>query len=348
MLDSLIGQEARQRGIDIGYQYGIKDMDDPASALLFCNAPDAQQQILQQGFTVRLFPTDAFGSPNQLYVHFPEQRQFIMHAMWGALAGSALFLLLVIACFVAAIMAIFRQKRISEITNDFISNMTHELKTPIATVSLTTEALLDPDIRAMPSLAERYLQVIKEENDRLGQQVEKVLQIARLEKRDFKLNKTDVDVHSAIEHAIRNIRIQIDSRHGSLSARLDAAQPVVRADKVHLTNIIVNLLDNANKYSPEAPEIVVETASVGPPDAPQGIEIRISDKGQGISKEMLGKIFDKFFRVPTGNLHDVKGFGLGLSYVKTMVEAHGGRIGVKSEPHKGSTFSIFLPYQHET
>lgn len=342
-LDSLIGLEVESRGLDSHYYYGVKDMSNPNSDLLFCNDLTIQDEVVQQGYSVRLFPTDAFGNRNQLYVYFPDKEGFILHKMWGALLGSIIFLVMVIACFVLAITTIFRQKRISDITNDFISNLTHELKTPIATVSLTTEALMDPDVRAMPQLAGRYLQVIKEENERLGQQVEKVLQIARLDKGDFKLNIVEVDLHHIIEHAIKNIDIQIASRGGHLSVDLQAEDPVVLGDQVHLTNIIYNLLDNANKYSPEYPNISVHTQS-----SDKGITIQIADQGQGISKEMLNKVFDKFFRVPTGNVHDVKGFGLGLSYVKTMVDAHHGSISVKSELNKGTTFSIFLPYkQHE-
>lgn len=342
VLDSLIGAEVAEKGIDIGYHYGVKDMSKPNGDLLYCDSTAMQDLIVQNGFNVRLFPTDAFGNRNQLYVYFPKKEQFIMHQMWGALIGGGIFLLLVIGCFTIAIMTIFKQKRISQITNDFISNMTHELKTPIATVSLTTEALLDPDIRAMPTLSERYLNVIKEENERLGQQVEKVLQIARMDKGDFKLRITGIDVHEVIENAIRNINIQVTSRNGSISKDLKATNTVVEADKVHLTNIIYNLLDNANKYSPKAPEITVRTK-----DEKNGIRLFIGDKGRGISKEMIGKVFDKFFRVPTGNLHDVKGFGLGLSYVKTMVDAHHGSISVKSELNKGTVFSIFLPYKYE-
>ena len=343
-LDSLIGLEVQNRGLDANYYYGVKDMSDPNGDLLFCNAPEFQDEIITQGYSVRLFPTDAFGNRNQLYVYFPDKEEFILQKMWGALLGSIIFLVMVIACFVIAITTIFRQKRISDITNDFISNLTHELKTPIATVSLTTEALMDPDVRAMPQLAARYLQVIKEENERLGQQVEKVLQIARLDKGDFKLKIVEIDLHNVIEHAIKNIDIQISNRSGSLSVDLQAEDPVVMGDQVHLTNIIYNLLDNANKYSLDPPNISVHTQSDS-----KGVTVHISDQGQGISKEMLSKVFDKFFRVPMGNLHNVKGFGLGLSYVKTMVDAHQGNISVKSELNKGTTFSISLPYrQHES
>jgi two-component system phosphate regulon sensor histidine kinase PhoR len=197
----------------------------------------------------------------------------------------------------------------------------------------------DPDIRRLPNQMNRYMGMIREENDRLGQQVEKVLQIARLDREDFKLNISEVDVHQSISKAVRNIQIQVEKRGGVLNTELNAEQTCIHADEIHLTNMIINLLDNANKYSPENPEITIKTQS-----NERGVKVMISDKGQGISKEVINKVFDKFYRAPTGNIHDVKGFGLGLSYVKTMVDAHQGEIQVKSEPSKGSTFTLFFPY----
>jgi two-component system phosphate regulon sensor histidine kinase PhoR len=220
--------------------------------------------------------------------------------------------------------------------------MTHEFKTPISTISLACEVLRDPDMRQLPNQVDRYIGIIGEENKRLANQVEKVLQIATLDRGKFKLHISEVDIHKVITKAIKNIAIQIESRGGVLAASLDAQSPVIQVDEVHLTNIVFNLLDNANKYSPDKPEISISTENTS-----KGILIKISDKGQGISKENLAKIFDKFYRVPTGNVHNVKGFGLGLSYVKTIITAHHGDVSVKSEPNKGSTFTLFLPYVYE-
>ena len=342
ILDSLILMELSDRGIDLEYKYGIRDMDKPNADFIYTNSPEYRTELLDVGFNVRLFPTSPYGTRNMLYLYFPDHQQFVFGKMWLVLVSSAVFLALVIFSFSYAIRTIFRQKKLSEITNDFISNMTHELKTPIATVSLATEALLDPDIRAMSSQLERYLNVIKEENARLGKQVEKVLNIARLDKGDFKLNVSAVDVHEIIESVCKNHAIQVESRGGILKKYLGAQQTRIEADRLHLTNIIHNLLDNANKYSPEAPHLSVTTDS----DA-KGVTVMIADRGVGIPKDMVNKIFDKFYRVPTGNVHDVKGFGLGLSYVKKMVDAHHGNISVKSELGKGSIFTIFLPYKHE-
>ena len=219
--------------------------------------------------------------------------------------------------------------------------MTHEFKTPIATVSLACEALQDEQIVASGSMRNRYMKIITDENKRLGLQVEKVLQMATLDKQDFKLKVDKVNVHEIIEKVLANIDLQVQKRGGHVHKQLEAEFLVVEADEMHLTNIIYNLLDNANKYSPEHPEIVIKTKS-----SAKGIFINIIDQGIGMSREALNKIFDKFYRVPTGNLHDVKGFGLGLAYVKSMIEAHGGSITVKSEPKSGSNFEIYLPFEY--
>lgn len=342
VLDSLIQMELYDRGIQLPYYFGIRDMNKPTADFLYTNAPDLQGDIVEEGYNVRLFPTNPYGTRNMLYLHFPDHQKFVFGKMWMVLISSSIFLILVIFSFSYAIRTIFRQKKLSEITNDFIGNMTHELKTPIATVSLATEALLDPDIQAMPKQLDRYLNVIKDENARLGKQVEKVLNIARFDKGDFKLNISSLDVHAVIEKAYKNSILQIENRGGVLKLFLNATNSQIEADRLHFTNIIHNLLDNANKYSPEAPHLSITTTS----DA-KGLRILIADRGRGIPKDMVNKIFDKFYRVPTGNVHDVKGFGLGLSYVKTMIDAHHGRISVKSELDKGSIFTIFLPYKHE-
>ncbi|MDW7690418.1 ATP-binding protein [Flammeovirgaceae bacterium SG7u.111] len=341
-LDSLLTEALHDRGLDIEYDFAVVDGSQGLETVVMTDAPGAGQTIKKLGFKATLFPSDLFGNQHLLYVYFPDQQSFIIRKMWLVLASSTVFISLIIYGFAFAVFTIMRQKKISEITNDFISNMTHELKTPISTVSLATEALLDPDIRALPNQSERYLGIIKDENNRLALQVEKVLQTARMDRGDFKLKKMQMNIHEAVDKAIKNIAIQIEKKDGTLESVLDATQPVIEADSLHVTNIIYNLLDNANKYSPEKPEITIRTV-----DSSNGIKLFVSDKGQGISKDMLNKIFDKFYRVPTGNVHNVKGFGLGLSYVKTMVEAHGGSISVRSELNKGSVFTIFLPYHHE-
>jgi two-component system phosphate regulon sensor histidine kinase PhoR len=186
----------------------------------------------------------------------------------------------------------------------------------------------------------RYLGIIRDENKRLGSQVEKVLQAAMLDRGDIRLKLTPVDIHEVIEGVLQNIGVQIEQRDGSVDLSLEAEQTVIEADEVHVTNVIYNLLDNANKYSPDKPQISIRTRSWG-----GGVAITVADKGIGMSREATGRIFEKFYRVPTGNVHNVKGFGLGLSYVKKIVDLHQGNIRVDSHPGSGSTFEIFLPYK---
>jgi len=259
--------------------------------------------------------------------------------MQGVLAISVILILSVIALFTYIIFTILKQKKLSEMKNDFINNMTHEFKTPISTVSLACEALTDKDIMRSQELVENYIHIISEENSRLGSMAEKILQTAILEKGNIKLKSDLIDVHQVIHEVVKNIALQVESRGGKVNTLLDAQSTVIKADRVHLTNVIFNLLDNANKYTTLSPEITVKTLN-----SDGGIEISVTDNGIGINKANQKKIFDKLFRVYTGNVHNVKGFGLGLSYVKFIVERHGGRVNVVSSPGKGSTFTVFLPY----
>jgi len=223
---------------------------------------------------------------------------------------------------------------------DFINNMTHEFKTPIATISLAADSIGNPKISGDISKVLRFANIIKQENKRMNSQVEKVLQMAQIDRGESKLRLTDVDVHEVISRAVENISLQVEPRQGTAKAVLEAQNPIINGDLTHISNVINNLLDNANKYSPEAPNITV-TAT----DQPDGIRISVRDEGMGMSKEARKHIFDKFYRVHTGDLHDVKGFGLGLSYVKAIVDAHRGSVEVKSEPGKGSEFILFFPRQ---
>jgi two-component system phosphate regulon sensor histidine kinase PhoR len=222
---------------------------------------------------------------------------------------------------------------------DFINNMTHEFKTPIATISLATDSIASPLIVKYPDKIQRFVDIIRQENRRMNSQVERVLQIAQLDKKDFELRLAETNMHSLIEQAVDNFGLQIESREGSLKLDLQAERPVIQGDGTHIASVVHNLLDNANKYSPNKPDITIRTRNV-----PNGIEITIEDKGIGISKEARKHIFDKFYRVHTGNIHDVKGFGLGLSYVKAIVTAHKGFVDVYSEPGKGSAFTLTFPF----
>ncbi len=335
-LQTLLEKTLINRGIDTEFEYGV--VNGQSNNIVLTNTPENQNELLKSEFRTNLFTRDIIPSGNYLAVYFPDQQTFLIGKIWLSLASSILLVLVIIGIFAYAIYTIITQKKISEIKNDFINNMTHEFKTPISTVSLACEALQDEDVKKNSTFLERYISIIQAENKRLGMQVEKVLQMATLEKKDFKLKLEKLDVHEIIDRALENINIQIEKRNGIIHKEFNASENEVVADEVHLTNIIYNLLDNANKYSREKPEITIKTKN-----KKGGISIEISDKGIGMSKDVIHKIFERFYREPTGNLHDVKGFGLGLTYVKTMLDALGGNIGVKSDVANGSTFEIYLP-----
>lgn len=221
---------------------------------------------------------------------------------------------------------------------DFINNMTHEFKTPIATISLASDSILSPSILENKDKVTRFINIIKQENKRMLSQVEKVLQMAQIEKENVELKFNAVNLHETIEDAVINAELKIQAKGGTIQTVLLSQNPIIEADQIHISSIINNLLDNAEKYTPERPEIVITTR-----DVKGGIEFDVSDNGIGMTKDALKLIFEKFYRVHTGNVHDVKGFGLGLSYVKAMVDAHHGKIYVKSELGKGSIFTIYLP-----
>lgn len=336
--DSLLKSSLLDRGIELPYDFGI--FDPLEEKFTIEQIKDSRDELRNSELKAGLFPNDIMGEAGYLVVRFPDQKTYLLGKIWVTLLSSLIFIVIILVCFSYAIHTIFKQKKLSEIKNDFINNMTHEFKTPISTVSLACEALRDDQVRNTEGLNERYLGIIHDENKRLGLQVEKVLQMAVIERNDFKLKLEEVNVHEIIEKAMANILIQVSNKGGNISKDLQALNQTITADQMHLTNIVYNLLDNANKYSLNEPTIKIMTI-----DNARGIMIKIIDKGIGMSKEVVNKIFEKFYRIPTGNLHDVKGFGLGLAYVKNMVEAHGGEIYVQSELKKGSEFTVFLPFQ---
>jgi len=341
-LDSLILAELKNKGIDIDYQYAVTTSN--YQEIFFTRNKSGKEayptkDLKDAEIKVSLFPNDIIGEATFLAISFPNKTSFLYKKIWTTLVSSVILILIIVFCFAYSIRTILRQKRLSEIKNDFINNMTHEFKTPIATVSLACEALQDKDIRDKDLFRDRYIKIVQDENERLGLQVEKVLQMAELDKKDFKIKKEQISLHRIIKDVSEKMNIQIHKREGALSLSLEANNDRLDGDPVHLTNVITNLLDNANKYSKEKPSIDITTQN-----DTKGILLLVKDKGIGMTREALKNIFNKFYRVPTGNLHDVKGFGLGLAYVKNMVEAHGGNISVKSELGKGSEFSIFLPY----
>lgn len=343
-LDSLLQMELQGKGIDLDFDFAVFDPMEPRLILSSLKKPEPPPLLMETELRASLFPNDILGESSLLLINFPNQQQYLFRKIWLTLSSSVFLIFVIIFCFGYAIHTILKQKKLSEIKNDFINNMTHEFKTPISTVSLACEALQDKEVNASPGLAERYVGIINDENKRLGQQVEKVLQMAVIERKDFKLKPEHLDIHGIINKAIENIKIQVEKRDGSILFEGEALHTELQADEMHLTNIIYNLLDNANKYSSDKPRITVSTM-----DNTEGIKIAVADQGIGMSRDQQSRIFERFYRVPTGNIHDVKGFGLGLAYVRRIVNAHGGDITVKSKLNEGSTFEIFIPFeqQHE-
>jgi two-component system phosphate regulon sensor histidine kinase PhoR len=338
IMDSLIRSELKIKGIGAEYEYCI--YKQAPNQLVYQRTGDYSEKMLQESVGYPLYPRDVFRSPEFLMIYFPHEKEFLITQMWGLLLGSIIFIGIIVLSFYYSIKTIFRQRKISEMKNDFINNMTHEFKTPIATVSLACQALNDKDIQKSTELYESYVGIIDQENKRLGIMAEKILQTALLEKGELNLRYETVNIEDLITEAVQKIRMQVEIKDGSISTSLNAAKNVLSGDRMHLINVITNLLDNANKYSPRKPAIEIETENTN-----GGVNIFIKDQGLGISKADQKKIFDKLYRVHTGDRHDVKGFGLGLSYVKFIVDKHGGNISLDSELNKGTKFKIFLPFE---
>ena len=350
-LDKFLRQELQNQGIKIPFRYGVFDNQKRSFVIADGHymVEDSRAQVTTEGrknLHTSPYRTNVFqqgeNSPGMLMMFFPMKKSFIWSSVIKTLLGSVVFMSIILFCFAYTISVIFRQKKLSEMKNDFINNMTHEFKTPIATISLASDSIASPRVIHEPAKIKRFTDIIRQENRRMNNQVEKVLQMARIDRQDFNMNITDVNLHQVIENAVEYITLQVERKEGSVSTNLKASRPVVNGDLTHISNVINNLLDNANKYSPEKPEISVSSRNVT-----GGVEVKVSDRGIGMSKESLKHIFEKFYRVHTGNLHDVKGFGLGLSYVKVMMDAHKGRVEVKSEPGKGSSFILFFPLKNQ-
>ncbi|HRH67226.1 MAG TPA: HAMP domain-containing sensor histidine kinase [Bacteroidia bacterium] len=337
-LDSLVNYELKNRGLDIDYNFGV--LNGESNAFVLTKNSDRNEDLVNSKFRTLLFPNDIVAKPDFLVLNFPNTIKYLLASMWLMLIGSSLFTLIILLGFAYTIHVIYRQKKLSDIKTDFINNMTHEFKTPIATISLAVDSIKDPRVVNNPEKMNYFTRIIREENKRMNAQVEHVLQMAQLEKGELNIRPEPVNVHDVIQKAVDLISLQVESKAGKIDCRLLAEIPLVTGDPIHLSNVIFNLLDNANKYSPQQPVILVETENLR-----DGLLIRVKDQGIGMTKETQKRIFEKFYRVPTGNIHDIKGFGLGLSYVKAIIEKHNGWIEVDSEPGQGSTFEVFLPFK---
>ena len=339
-LDSIIKSSLRNKGVDAKFEYGIISGKTDSLSVLTSN--NFKKEFINSKYKISLTPNNIFAKSDFLLLSFPDKKNYIYSSLYYMFAGSMIFTLIILITFIITIFVILRQKKVSEIKNDFINNMTHEFKTPIATISLTADTISNSQVINSKEQIQYFSGIIKEETKRMNKQVENILQMSLLDKKDFNLNVQSCNLHALISKAIENLRLQVEKRDGNIISELYAENDLADVDEVHFLNVMFNLIDNANKYSATKPEIRVSTKNVN-----DNIVISIEDKGIGMSKEHLSKIFDKFYRVTTGNIHNVKGFGLGLSYVKIIVNSMKGTIRVRSELNKGSTFEIYLPLRKD-
>jgi two-component system phosphate regulon sensor histidine kinase PhoR len=298
--------------------------------------------FLKSRYMIRLFPDNIISQDVILSVVFPKRTNYILGSIAWILGGSMLFSFFILATFALSVYFIITQKKVSEMKSDFLNNMTHEFKTPIATISLAADTITNAKVIKDEASIRHFISMIKKENSRMNKKVETILQIASLDKKEIEFKFENVSLHTIIEHSVETIDIQVQQRSGKIILKLDATEPVIYGDFDHLTNLVNNFLDNAIKYSPDAPEITVSTRNVE-----KGIMLTFEDKGIGMSKAVQSKIFERFYRQSSGNVHDVKGFGLGLNYARAIIDAHKGNVTVTSEPGKGSRFDIFLPFNSE-
>ncbi len=268
----------------------------------------------------------------------PNVKNNIFRQLRWLMIGAILFTLIICSAFYVTVSALLRQKKTSEIKNDFINNMTHEFKTPLATISLAVDAMRNEKVLQDREKMGYFSSIIKEENKRMNKQVETILQASLMERQEIQLNKVPIHVHDVIDNVLENFHLQLEDKSGRTVLQLNAAADLIEGDEVHFTNLISNLVDNAVKYSKDNLILKISTINIG-----KYIQVRVEDNGIGMNKETQKRIFEKFYRAHTGNVHNVKGFGLGLSYVKTMIDAHGGKIKVESATGKGTTFIIDMP-----
>ncbi|MFZ4564024.1 MAG: sensor histidine kinase [Bacteroidales bacterium] len=340
-LQATLSKSFTDKGINLPFEFAVFSPSNDTNHI----------PIRSSGFTsdyeqtehrVSLFPNDLFHKPDLLLVHFQGQKTHVLKSLSLLLVGSILFTLIIILSSGASIVVMIRQKKISDIKTDFINNMTHEFKTPIATISIAADSITNPRVISEPETIKNFTRIIKEENNRMNTRVEQVLQMALLDSREFNLRPDLVDMNDLIEKVVSHYRLQIEKREGAISTRLDAEHALAEVDEDHIRNVLLNLLDNANKYSIIKPEIEVFSFNRS-----GKYYFGVQDRGMGMSHDAQRRVFDKFFRVTSGNIHNIKGFGLGLSYVKAIVLAHHGDISIQSELGKGSRFEISLPGVNE-
>lgn len=340
-LDSVLKTSMREGGISLDVVWGVRIAHADSSlpdTVQMAHPPDAASLLLTSEFHTPLTPFNPDVAHERLVVDFPGRNIYVLRQMWPTLAASFLFIALISLAFVYTIRTIIRQQRLALHMVDFVNTMTHEFKTPLSTVTLASEAINRPDVVGHRSRVLRYSGMIADEAARMKLQVDRILQVAQLEDGDLELALDEIHIHDLIRVTADAFALQVEARGGTLSLDLTAEHDLVCGDSVHIGNVLRSILDNANKYSPATPAITVRSEQR---DAM--LFLQLSDRGIGIPPEHQKRVFEKFFRVPTGNLHDVKGFGIGLSYVKLLVEAHRGTVSLESTLGEGTTVTLALP-----
>jgi two-component system phosphate regulon sensor histidine kinase PhoR len=332
-IEEILERVFLNNGIDLPFLSQIVKVSDDTTVIL--QSSNNEKVLLSNQYQTELFPGDFFRKNFYLLVDFPTKSSHIYRSVSLLAFGSMTFTMIILLTFGLTLYYINKQKKISEVKSDFINNMTHEFKTPIATINLAADTMGSPKIIGDADKTNYYLNIIRQENKRMNNQVEKVLQMALIDRQDFQLDFQKTDLHPIIENAVKASDLTAKQKKGKIVTHLRANCSDIPVDEIHFANIVNNLLDNAMKYTENPPEILVETYNQG-----GKVFIKISDNGVGMSKEVQKHIFDKFYRKPSGNIHNIKGFGLGLSYVKAIVDAHGGTISVNSEPGNGSSFTL--------
>ncbi|MGB1370298.1 MAG: sensor histidine kinase [Flavobacteriaceae bacterium] len=332
-IERLLDNKLKENNIDIAYEYAILINNDPTSV-----QSKSFEASLVPTIGVPIFLDENGESEYGLYINFPRRKRFIMSSIIGMTSLSILFTVIIIIAYTSALYQLIQQRKISQMKSDFINNMTHEFKTPIATINLALDAIKNPKIFQHADKVKNYLSMIKEENKRMNAQVENVLRISQLQKKQLIISKDRLKLHDLILDAITHIELIVNDRKGYIKTHFKASKSSILANSTYFTNVIVNVLDNAVKYSENSPKIDITTENVG-----NNIVMLVKDQGIGMSKAVQKRIFEEFYREHTGDVHNVKGHGLGLSNVKRIVENHQGTVTVESEKGKGSTFIIKLP-----
>lgn len=335
LLDTIISVELEKKKILTPVEWGV--YSSQRSILILQKTGKYKDNLLKSRFFTLLYPSDKSEKPYYLVFYFPDKEAYIISQIWYMLVASLLLLGLQIFIFYYTLRRVLKQKKLSDLKNDFINHITHEIKTPVSTISLVCESFSDPDFLKQQPNKDDLIEIIKKESDRLQSLCQQIVEISKLEKGQYPLVKESFNVNQAIELAAKNLNFQIMKKNGKVHFHFSTENPILFADKTHFIQIISNLIDNANKYSSNTPKIDIYTKNIK-----DGIQITIADNGIGIQKQFHKKIFEKLYRVPSGNIYEVRGFGLGLNYVKCIVDRHHGSIEVQSNNKNGSKFILFF------